>query len=519
MSRPTCLLACALLGLIACGPPAEDVDPPDRTTTPPETTPAAELVIAIQSEGKTLDPHTATDAGSMRLSENLYNTLFRYTETYGEIAPDLVTEWSLAQDDRTYTFHLRTDARFHASGRPVTADDVIYSIGRIRELAVRANHFDAVARMDAPDSATLVIELEQPVAPFRTFLAYPMNAVVDREVVEANDGSLDVVDAGSGPFRLVEWRKGRHLLLEAFADYHLPDRPRVDRVRIRPIDDETARLAALEVGEVHLVLDVPVKDVAALEDRPELVVESVGGTFWEYIGLNTRRPPLDDARVRRAIATAVDRDALNELVKFGRARPLTGGHIPEPHWAHADFVMYREPDPDAARTLLDEAGYDGRTLELMVGSSFPYQVQAAQVIKQQLEAVGVAVEIRAMESGVFFDALGSGDFDMTVVGWLGFVDPDEWCYNLFHTGAKWNQQGYSNARVDELLETGRRTLDRAHRAGIYADIQRIVARDAPMVFLYVNEQTSAWRPEVLGYRVHATGTTLWLRQTGLAHTR
>ena len=153
---------------------------------------------------------------------------------------------------------------------------------------------------------------------------------------------------------------------------------------------------------------------------------------------------------------------------------------------------------------------------MKVGSSFKYQVDAAQMVKQQLAEVGIDVQIQALESGLFFDALNQRDFDMTLVGWLGFVDPDEWTYNLFHSDGKYNQQAFSNAELDHLLEQGRRTLDRAQRQRIYADAQRIIATEAPVVSLYVNDQTSAWRREVRGYQVHPTATTLWLRETWLA---
>ena len=129
--------------------------------------------------------------------------------------------------------------------------------------------------------------------------------------------------------------------------------------------------------------------------------------------------------------------------------------------------------------------------------------------------MGIDVKVSAQESGIFFDALGKGDFDMTVVGWLGFVDPDEFTYNLFHTGAPWNQQGYSNEQVDALLERGRTVGDREERKKIYRQALKIIAEEAPMVFLYVNERTAALNGTVKGFDVHPTVTTLSLEETWL----
>jgi len=257
--------------------------------------------------------------------------------------------------------------------------------------------------------------------------------------------------------------------------------------------------------------------VAILEAADGVVVESVPGTFWEYVGLNCKREPLNDPNVRRAIAWAVDRQMVNQLIKFGQATVLDGGHIPPNHWAHADLATYPKRDVAKAKQLLADAGYpDGFSVTMKVGSAFAYQVQAGEVVKQHLADVGINVHLQGLESAVFFDALGQHDFDMTLVGWVGFVDPDEWMWNLFHSQGKWNQQQYENAELDKLLDAGRTTLDRAERKEIYRRAQEIVVNDAPMVFLYVNDQTSAWRRRVHGYRVHPTANTRSLRDTWVA---
>ncbi len=488
------------------------------STLPAQATPrkGGELIVALQSEGTSLDPHAVTDAASMRLIENMHATLLRYAQDYGETEPDLARRIDLSADGLQVTIHLRPGARFH-SGREVAAEDVIFSIERIRRLRVRADQFAAVERMDAPDPHTVRLYLSRPAAPLMISLSNPMNAIVDAELVKQADDRFDSVDAGAGPFQLVEWRRGRHLKLKRFDGYYLPDRPRLDRLVYRPIADETSRSTALLTGQVHLMPDVPVQDVDSLRAAPGVEVRSVSGTFWEYIGLNTRRPPLDDARVRQAVAWAIDRELLNRLVKFGHATVLSGGHIPPNHWARAEFELYPRRDIERARGLLADAGLpEGFDATLKVGSSFPYQVLAAEAIKQMVAEAGIRVHLRSLESSVFFDALARGDFDMTVVGWVGLVDPDEWTWNLFHSEGKWNQQGYANPVLDGLLDEGRRTPGREDRRDLYARAQRIIADDAPMVFLYVNDQIAAMRRDVRGFEPHATASLLALRDVWLA---
>ena len=327
---------------------------------------------------------------------------------------------------------------------------------------------------------------------------------------------MDSVDAGSGPFKLVEWKKDQHLILEKFEDYFVEGRPFLDRVIWRPIAEDTARTTALRNKEIDIMLQVAPKDIMKLQNEPDLQVTSVTGTFWEYLGINTTKGPLQDRRVRQAIAHALDREAINQVVKFGQAEVLTGGPIPPTHWASADLSIYPKQDLDKARELLAEAGYaDGFHVTLKV-SPVKEQVDAAQIIKQQLQEVGIEVEVLALESGVFFEQLGQQDFELTVVGWVGFVDPDEFLYNIFHTGEVWNQQGYSNPEVDALLEQGRITTDLQERKEIYARAQQLIVEDAPMAFLYMNPQTSAYWNHVQGFDVNPTVTTISLRDTWIA---
>lgn len=470
--------------------------------------------VALQADATTLDPHAAADAGSMRILENLHSTLFRYTEVYGETEPYLVREHYIRDDGTTHEFLLRDNVVFH-SGRPLTAADAVFSLERIRGDGVRGQQLGPIKDIEALDTHRFRIRLSEPFTPLIPALAHPMNAILDRAALDkAGDKTrFEELHAGAGPFRLVEWRRGRHARMEAFEDYFLPDLPRLRQIVYRPIPDATAATTALRRGEIDLLLDLNPRDIDRLQARDGIIVEQVPGTFWEYIGLNTAAAPLDRPEVRKAIAHAVDREALARMVKFGHAQPLTGGHIPPNHPAHLDEALFPEPNPGRARALLEEAGYsDGFEISLLVGSDFDYQVNAAQVLRQQLAEVGIRVSVQALETGVFFSRLGDGDFEMTVVGWLGFVDADEWTFDLFHSSGAFNQQNFSDPGVDRLLERGRALPDGEERWKIYREAQRRTATLAPMVFLYLNDRAAAFADGLTGFDVHPTLTTLSLRE-------
>ena len=506
--RTISILSFVCLFFLACGS-SQDAQPTSHAA--PDT-----LIVGVQEgAAASLDPHAVNDAGAFRMLENMYSTLLRQSPQYGEFEPDLAGSIEMSDDGLTWTIHLVEDAVFH-SGTPVTAADVRYSLERIRDSGIRSAHFADVESIETTGEHTLVLHMRQPNAAMRSYLAHPMNAIVDRTVIEATGGDLSATDAGSGPYRLDEWTPGTRMLLVRHDAYHVPDLPRMPRVEYRPISNPTARQGAIAGGDVHLLPEVSLAELDTFAQMPGVEVAEVPGAFWEYVGINTRRPPLDDPRVRRAIAHAIDRDFINQSVKYGQATTLTGGNLPPHHWAYPSLNSYEKRDLTEARRLLAEAGHaDGFTTTIRATSAFPDQIAAARLVSRQLKEIGIDAEVETLEGTTFYGGLGRGDFDLAVVGWTGQVDPDDFMYDLFHSDGKSNQQGYSNPSLDEMLESGRTTFDRDARRGIYAQAQRIVAEDAPMVFLYINPQAAAMSEKLEGYQVRGTGSTLGVREARL----
>lgn len=474
------------------------------------------LIVAIQSDPSGLDPHTVTDRAAGIAIENMYNSLFTYTETYGEAVPSLAESYEVSGDGLTYTLYLHDNVKFH-SGDVMTSEDVKYSLNRIVESGARSSQLEKISNIETPDENTVVITLESQYAPFLTYLANPLNAIVDKDVVEENGGNINNVDAGSGPFKLTTWNEGSSVDMEAFADYWEEGKPQVASLQLKTITDATARATALRNGEIDMIIDAVDQETAVLKNAQGVVLETIPGTFWEYVGMNCESESLKDARVRQAIAHAIDRNMINMAVKMGSASVLAEANIPSTHEYYGGDELYAARDVEKAKSLLAEAGIEEGSLKLKltVGSDWQYQVDAAQMIKQQLEEAGIHCEISALESGVYFDGLNSGDFDLTVCGWSGFVDADEYLHDLFITDGAYNQQNYSNPKVDELLEKGRVTIDEEERKEIYKEVQKLIAEDAPMAFLYMNSFTVAMRDNIKGYTVHPTAATIFLKNVSI----
>lgn len=404
---------------------------------------------------------------------------------------------------------------FHTRSTPLTAEDVKYSLERIIEKKVRAAHLDGLNEIEIISENELILKLDKPNAALLTNLAHPMNAIVDSETAKQSEGRLAQTAMGSGAFRLGEWRPGQRVVLEAFDRYFEEGQPRVERIVLRAISDEGARLMAFQNQEVDLILDVPEKFIDPLKRREGIVLETSPGTFWEYVGFNTAIDKLKDPKRRQALSHAINRDQINNLVKLGHAEVTGGSPLPPQHWAALpDFRPYEELKLQKARGLLSQSDGSSLSLEMILKSDSPNQIEAAQVVRQNWAAVGVDLTLKPLESTLYFQRLGDGDFETTLIGWVGFVDPDEWFFHIFHSEGSWNQQNYSQSKVDQLLDQARRELSREKRAQLYREAQRLIVQDAPMAFLYRNSLSSAWHEGLVGFDVHPTATTTSLRKTG-----
>lgn len=456
------------------------------------------LKVGVTADAVGFDPHFTSAYSSSLVIEQMYNGLL-YLDANLKVQGDLAEKWEVSADGLTYTFSLIKGVKFH-NGREMKAADVKYSLDRARDTkSPRAYLLEPVKSVDVADDYTVKVVLSKPFAPLLTNLAGTGLAIVPQETVEKN-GDLNKVVDGTGPFKLKEYVPGQVIRLEKNPDYFRKGQPHLDGIELRPMADETARLTAVRTGELDMILEVPQKDVATLKGDSTVKVVGGPGTWYDYIGINTAKKPFDDPRVRQAMAWAVDRKAIVDVALFGEGTPIKSGPMPPAHWAYLDQEIYKR-DLTKAKQLLAEAGYpNGFKASIKVGAEYKSQVAVAQVIQSQLKEVGIEIEVKPQEWGLFIDEVtNKKDFDLTILGWLGASDPDGFMFAQFHTGEKWNFYGYSDKQTDDLLEKGRTTLDEGQRKQIYADAQRRVAEQAPYVFLHINNQYEAHRPNVQGY--------------------
>ncbi|WP_053382765.1 ABC transporter substrate-binding protein [Leucobacter celer] len=465
----------------------------DGTGTAPSGT---VLAAAIAGEPDQLDPHKTTSYFSFEVLENIFDTLVAPDENL-EMQPALAESWDLSDDQLTWTFHLREGVSFH-DGSPFTSADVAYSLNRIidEELA-NAWRLSAVTGIATPDDRTVEITVAQPTPNLLSSLGgFKGMAIVQQQNVESGD--ITTKPVGTGPFSLSGYTPGDAIRLEANPDYW-DGAPGVGGVTFSFLSEGNTAIAALKSGEIHWTDSIPAQQLEQLQQDDQVEIGLEPSTDYWYLALNQQREPYDDARVRQAIGYAIDRDAIAQVTSYGTAE-VNQLAIPQQSAWFTEFDEYRT-DPDRANELLSEAGVDGSTLklDLLASSDYPETVTAAQVIADNLKPLGIEVSIRQPDFATWLDEQNTGNFDMLMMAWLGNIDPDDFYYAQHHTDGASNAQGYSNPRVDELLDSGRVETDTEARKQIYAEAAKLIAEDASYLYLYNPSVIQAWSPGLEGY--------------------
>jgi peptide/nickel transport system substrate-binding protein len=260
-------------------------------------------------------------------------------------------------------------------------------------------------------------------------------------------------------------------------------------------------LANLKGGQVQWTDNIPPAQVESLTSGDDPVVRSVPSNDYWYFSLNEAKKPFDDPRVRQAFAWAIDREAIAQAAKFGAAE-VNQTAIPETSAWYYDYAPYSQ-DVAKAKSLLQQAGVSNLQVDFMVTSEYPETTQVAQVMKDQLAAVGVTLNIRTEDFATWLADQGAGKFDGFMLGWLGNVDPDEFYYSQHHSKGSNNYQGYSNPEVDKMLDEARTETDETARKEMYGQIAEQIVDDVSYIYLYNPDVAQGWAPEVSGYEVRS----------------
>lgn len=458
------------------------------------------LIAAIAGEPDQLDPQRTSAYFSFEVLENVFDTLVEPDENL-QMRPALAKSWEVSPDQLTWTFHLRDGVTWH-DGTPLTADDVVYSYRRIiDEQLTNVDKFSAVSDVTAPDPATVRIRVVHATPNLLTNLGgFKGMAIVQRSNVES--GQIATHPIGTGPFSFAGRKSGDSITLKANPRYW-GGPPHVSGVTFRFISEPSTALSALQAGEIDWTDSVPPQRVAQLRNDDSLTLAVTPSNDYWYLALNEAKQPWNDVRVRKAIAYAIDRDAIAAATSY-RTATVNQLAIPQGNPWYTAYDRYRY-DIEHAKKLLHEAGATPQTLDMLVTSEYPETVTAAQIIADNLAPLGITVNIRTVDFASWLDEQNSGHFDMLMMGWLGNIDPDDFYYAQHHTNGTSNAQKFSDPEVDRLLDAGRVETDEAKRKDLYAKAATRIADEVSYLYLYNPSVIQAWATNLSGYQARRDG--------------
>ena len=422
----------------------------------------------------------------------------------GSVRGELAESWS-NEGPTTWVFRLRENAVFH-NGERVTAADVRWNIEQMaaeRSTAYFRAQMQGIERVETPDDRTVRLVTKEPVATLPLwFASYHMMIVSPRSPTGAGAQPI-----GAGPFVLKNQERGVSLELERFDRYYKPGLPKLRSIRMVAYADENLRVAAVQAGDVDLIEYVPWQAMGSIEADPKLRLDAVDGPFM-YLVFNGARPHLGDPRIRRAIAHAIKRDEIVKAAFFGRGSPLEGLPLaPGSAFYDAELAAGWRYDPDRARALLSEAGVpNGFTTSILSTAQYGMHKDTAEVVQQNLAAVGIQAELRLPDWATRVTLGNRGQFDIGVMGTTTDNNDADGLNNLIDgslPASYVRSTGLRVPKIEELMAAGRAEFDQEKRRAIYTEMQKVAIEQVPIVGLAWRSQGYAMVPEVQGFKALA----------------
>jgi len=472
------------------------------------------LRVRIGSDVTSFDPHRSSTIENTTFAAHVYDGLFGYNLDDMSIVPRLAESHTVSNDGLTYTIKIRRGVKFHGTYGEVTAEDVKFSFDRVKNPATAspwAGEFRNV-EIKVEDAYTVKLTLLRPNANFlHTLAARNQALILSKKALEDKSSDWTTNPVGSGPYKFASWRPGNRVVLTA-NDAYYRGRPKVDRVELVLIPEETSAEIALLNREIDVFFALQSPEIIErLRTRPKITVDSKPALISCHLVLNNTVPPLNDVRVRRAMAHAIDRESLVKSffrgTKVRTSTPLT----PE-YKEYTDAVPQYPFDPKKARALLTEAGYpNGFDFNYITVALSPYD-QFPIVVADNLRSVGIRVKLTVMERATYGAARASGNLPSATTCPSNSPNPDTLLRGLVHSEGfppGVNTARYSGA--DAILDAARLERDQAKRMKLYHQAQYQIMTDVPTIPLYADRLFTATHDGVQGVK---TAAAFWVDTYG-----
>lgn len=465
------------------------------------------LVILIPSDVANLDPAFCMDNVEWRQTYVAYDRLVQYDGKSTKVKPMLAESWDISPDGKVYTFRLRRDVKFW-DGTPMDANAVKFSFDRVQKMGKGPSEaFTVLSEVKVIDAHTVQMVLRHPFAPFLSCLATNGGGIVNPKVMrEEKNGDLaheylSTHLMGSGPYKLKEWVRDQHIILEANPDYW-GGKPKISTVVMKIVPEPGAQRMMLLRGEAHIAEGLLIEQIQKLRGEKGIVIVEDPSQYCCYVYINTQRKPLDNPKVRQALAYAVDYQGIIKSILQGCGTQMRGP-IPAGMWGHSESVFQYQRDVAKAKQLLAEAAVKNLKLKILYSDRVPTWAQEVMILQANFRDIGVKLEPEMYAYATMRDKIDRGDFDLCMGVWMpDYADPYMFMTYWFDSrnfGLAGNRAFYSNPKVDALIRQAAVSSSQPEREKLYLDAQNIIVRDCPYVFLYQKNYLLPMRSNVRGF--------------------
>jgi peptide/nickel transport system substrate-binding protein len=475
------------------------------------------LVVARAGDIFTLDPYNTQDDPSIFTELTIYDRLVRLSADGKGIDPELAESWKVSDDGMTADFTLRDGVSF-SDGSPLTAEDVVFSLARaVDQKSSWGFLFSPVKSVSKRDARTIHFEMSAPFAPLLPALATFAASIYSKANFEKWGDQAGTHPLGTAAFMLDHWTQGQEVVLVRNPHYWQEGKPYLDKVVFRVVGDDTARLLQLNSGDVDLIANVTANQVEQIEAAGNRVY-TLPGSVSGIVTFNQKIKPFDEVAVRRALAYAIDREAIAKAVFFGRAR-ASKSILPS-------STFFYDPDTDpigydleAARKALQGSSVpSGFEFEANVSSGDSSVGTIAQIWASSLAQIGVTMKIVPVEPTTLQDTVNSEKYTVSIGSWTNDTpDPDELLgVSLDYTAQNAHHSNYHSDEARDLVIAGRKELDPKKRQALYSQMQRLINRDVPYTYTADQDRLFAARPAVQDFVPNSQGKydfqNVWLKQ-------
>ena len=458
------------------------------------------LNVAFASDTKTLDPTFSINFSERQPLYLIYNTLLSLNPDF-TIAPELAEKWETSPDGRTLTLYLRKGVKFH-DGTDLDAKAVKYNFDRRLDEKIaspqRGPLKDVIDSVDVIDSHTVALRLKGPSPNLLGMLAQREGFIVSPTAVEKYGKDIGTNPVGTGPFVFKEWVPGNRLVVERNPNYWEKGKPYLDRVVFLDISNTAVSIQRLLTGEADYASALSPIDVKPIQNRAGIVLQASAVGRWYALQFQVDKPPFDNLKLRQAIAFALDRKRIVDIVMSGGAA-ISNTPTPEALWWAAPAIKGYDYDPAKAKALLAEAGYpDGIDISLSTPQVALLQ-QINQLVQEQLKAVGIRVKLDPVAQSDWYPRVMQLAINFTPMRWSQRPDPDGLFTLLFHSKGAGNSTKYNNTNVDKLIDEARALNGQAARKTNYQKVQEYLSADLPYIPLFFSLEYAAMREDVKGH--------------------